>query len=54
MLLKIKTNIFLWKKQSQSVLSVTGKVTKREKGTENLELSTGKIEINIQSVKNFI
>ena len=35
----------------ESVLTVTGKVVKREKGTENLELSTGKIEINIQSIK---
>ena len=32
----------------ESVLNITGKVVKREKGTENLELTTGKIEIDIQ------
>ena len=41
----------LEKIKPESVLTIKGKVTKREKGTENLELSTGKIEINIQSVK---
>ena len=41
----------LEKIRPESVISVTGKVLKREKGTENLELSTGKIEINIQSIK---
>ena len=41
----------LEKLRPESVLTVTGKVVKREKGTENLELSTGKIEINIQSIK---
>ena len=41
----------LEKLRPESVLTVTGKVIKREKGTENLELSTGKIEINIQSIK---
>ena len=41
----------LEKLKPESVLTVTGKVVKREKGTENLELSTGKIEINIQSIK---
>ena len=35
----------------ESVLTIEGKVSKRESGTENLELPTGKIEINIQSVK---
>ena len=41
----------LEKIKPESVLTIEGKVTKREKGTENLELSTGKIEINIQSIK---
>ena len=37
----------LEKIKPESVLQITGTVVKREKGTENLELSTGKIEINI-------
>ncbi len=41
----------LEKIRPESVISVTGKVIKREKGTENLELTTGKIEVNIQSIK---
>ncbi len=41
----------LEKIRPESVLNITGKVIKREKGTENLELSSGKIEVNIQSVK---
>jgi aspartyl-tRNA synthetase len=41
----------LEKLRPESVLTITGKVVKREKGTENLELPTGKIEINIQSIK---
>ena len=39
------------KTRPESVLKITGKVVKRKKGTENLELSTGKIEIEIQSIK---
>jgi len=35
----------------ESVLMISGEVVKRGKGTENLELSTGKIEISIHSVK---
>ena len=35
----------------ESVIKVQGKVKKREKGTENLELNTGKIEIDIKSVE---
>ena len=35
----------------ESVIQVTGKVIKREKGTENSELSTGKIEVSIQTIK---
>ena len=35
----------------ESVISVSGTVVEREKGTENLELPTGKIEINIKSIK---
>ena len=40
----------LEKLRPESVLTITGKVAKRTKGTENLELSTGKIEVNIQLV----
>ena len=39
---------FLEKTRPESVLTVSGSVIKREKGTENLELSTGKIEVKIQ------
>ncbi len=35
----------------ESVIKVQGIVKKREKGTENLELNTGKIEIDIKSVE---
>ncbi len=35
----------------ESVITVSGKVIKREKGTENLELKTGKIEISIISIE---
>jgi len=41
----------LEKTRPESVLTISGKVIKREKGTENLELSTGTIEVDIQSVK---
>ena len=41
----------LEKIKPESVLTVVGKVVKREKGTENKDLSTGKIEVNIQSIK---
>ena len=41
----------LEKARPESVLTVIGKVSKREKGTENLELITGKIELSIESVK---
>ena len=41
----------LEKTKPESVLNIIGKVVAREKGTENLELSTGKIEVNIQSLK---
>ncbi len=41
----------LEKIKPESVLTITGKVVKREKGTENAELSTGKIEVNIQEIK---
>ena len=34
----------------ESVLTISGKVIKREKGTENLDLKTGKIEIDIMNV----
>jgi aspartyl-tRNA synthetase len=41
----------LEKLKPESVISVIGKVVKRESGTENLELKTGKIEINIKTIK---
>ena len=41
----------LEKIKPESVISVTGKVIKREKGTENFELITGKIEVSIQTIK---
>ena len=44
----------LEKTKPESVISVIGKVLKREKGTENLELSTGKIEVSIEFYKNFV
>ena len=41
----------LEKLRPESVISVYRSVVKREKGTENLDLKTGKIEINIISIK---
>ncbi len=41
----------LEKSKPESVLKISGKVVKRSKETENLELKTGKIEISIQSVE---
>ncbi len=41
----------LEKIRPESVINITGKVLKREKGTENEDLSTGKIEVRIQSLK---
>ena len=35
----------------ESVLKIIGKVVKRSKGTENLELKTGKIEISVNSIE---
>ena len=35
----------------ESVVSISGKVVKREKGTENKDISTGKIEISINKIK---
>ena len=40
----------LKKTKPESVLSVTGKVVKRSKDTENIELATGKIEVIIESI----
>ena len=34
----------------ESVISVSGNVVKRAEGTENNDLKTGKIEINIESI----
>ncbi len=41
----------LEKSKPESVLKIIGKVVKRDTGTENLELKTGKIEVSIQSVE---
>mgnify|MGYP001168944378 CR=1 FL=1 len=41
----------LEKLRPESVITVLGTVVKREKGTENLELPSGKIEINIKAIK---
>jgi aspartyl-tRNA synthetase len=41
----------LEKLKPESVITVTGKVVKREKGTENLDLKSGSVEVNIASVK---
>ena len=38
----------LEKVKPESILKITGKVVKRQKGTENLDLKTGKIEIMIE------
>ena len=38
------------KLRPESVILVLGKVVKREKGTENSDLKTGKIEINIETI----
>ncbi len=40
----------LEKLRPESVILVLGKVVKREKGTENSDLKTGKIEINIKTI----
>ena len=40
----------LEKIKPESIITASEKVVLREKGTENLELTTGKIEIKIQSV----
>ena len=41
----------LEKTKPESVLKIKGKVVKRSKGTENLDLKTGKIEISVESVE---
>ena len=41
----------LEKLKPESVLKISGKVLKRENGTENLDLKTGKIEVSIQTVE---
>ena len=48
---KNKYFFILEKIKPESVISITGKVVLRASGTENTELMTGKIEINIESVK---
>ena len=48
-----KNNFFpiLEKTKPESVLKIRGKVVKRSKGTENLDLKTGKIEVSIENVE---
>ena len=41
----------LEKIRPESVIKISGEVIKREKGTENLELDTGNIEVKINSVE---
>ena len=41
----------LEKLKPESVLTVSGKVIKRAKGTENTDLKTGMIEVNIESIE---
>ena len=41
----------LEKTKPESVLKISGKVLKRAKGTENLDLKTGKIEVSIHSIE---
>jgi len=41
----------LEKIRPESVIKISGEVIKREKGTENLDLDTGKIEVKINSVE---
>ncbi|MDA8822705.1 aspartate--tRNA ligase [Candidatus Pelagibacter bacterium] len=41
----------LEKSKPESVLKISGKVVKRETGTENIDLKTGKIEISVESVE---
>jgi aspartyl-tRNA synthetase len=48
---KNKNFKLLEKLKPESVLTVFGQVVKREKGTENTELKTGEIEVNIQEIK---
>ena len=48
---KNKYFFILEKIKPESVISIKGKVVLRASGTENTELMTGKIEINIESVK---
>jgi len=47
---KNKNFDILEKLKNESVLTIFGKVIKREKGTENLDLKTGMVEININSI----
>ena len=42
---------FLEKVRPESIIKVSGKVVKRQKGTENLELITGKVEVKIKSAE---
>ena len=46
-----KNFLILEKLKPESVITVSGKVVKREKGTENSDLKTGMIEVNIDSIK---
>ena len=48
---KNKFFTILEKTKPESVLKIIGKVVKREKGTENMDLSSGKIEVNIETIE---
>ena len=48
---KNKSFPIIEKSRPETVFKITGKVVKREKGTENPELKTGKIEVSISSVE---
>ena len=43
--------LILEKTKPESVLKITGKVVKRDKNTQNLDIKTGKIEISIEKVE---
>ncbi len=48
---KNKSFPIIEKSRPETVFKITGKVVKREKGTDNPELKTGKIEVSISSVE---
>ena len=48
---KNKSFPIIEKSRPETIFKITGKVVKREKGTDNPELKTGKIEVSISSVE---